>query len=107
MALGEAEGEGATLFEGVVEGVRMVGPEQAVAGEGVVEGVVGGKRERRWRGRGWGGGEGKARGRRGWVEEEAVVEVEVDMAVEIIGVDGSGAEEFGDVEVGVRGESVL
>lgn len=41
------------------------------------------------------------------MEEEVVEEVEVDMAVEVVGVDGGRAEEFGDVEVGVRGEGVL
>lgn len=41
------------------------------------------------------------------MEEEVVEEVEVDVAVEVVGVDGGGGEEFGDVEVGVRGEGVL
>lgn len=40
MALGEAEGERVALLEGVIEGVRVVGPEESVVGEGVLNGVV-------------------------------------------------------------------
>lgn len=35
------------------------------------------------------------------------MEVEVDMAVEVVGLDGGGAEELGNVEVGVGGDGVL
>lgn len=108
MAFGESKGEAAALFEGVLKRVRMVRPEEAVAGEGVVEGVVGREREGWWGGwRGRGGGEDEARRRGGRVEEEVVEEVEVDVAVEVVGVDGGRGEEFRDFEVGVRGESVL
>lgn len=40
VALGEAESEAASLFEGVVEGVGVEGPEEAVGEEGVGDGMV-------------------------------------------------------------------
>lgn len=41
MAFGEAQGEAAALFEGVLKCVGMVRPKESVAGEGVMKGVVG------------------------------------------------------------------
>lgn len=35
------------------------------------------------------------------------MEIKVDVSVELVWVDGRGAEEFRDVEVGVGGEGVL
>lgn len=78
----------------------VVGPQEAVAVEGVVNGVVGGD------------GEGNAVGGLGAREGEAAaagvggvvdrVEVEVDVAVEVVEVDAAIAIEFGDFKVRVR-----
>lgn len=57
-ALWQAEGEGAALLEGVLEGVGLVGPEEPVAGEGILKRLVRGEGER-------GNGDGTAREREG------------------------------------------
>lgn len=102
MALGDPEGEAALLLDGVLGGVDVVRPGEAVAAEGVVDGVVGGD------------GEGDGLGGVGAGEDEAAgggggggVEVEGDVAVEVVGVDGAVAVELGDFEVGVGAEEIV
>jgi hypothetical protein len=115
--LREAQREGPALLERVLERVGVVRPHGAVAVEGVRDRVVWGERHRR---RGWrsavgvaagAGGGARQREREAWRrrrgEEEGAVEVELDVAVERVGLDGRRAEELGHVEVGVGRERVL
>lgn len=97
VTLGHLEAEAALLFERVLDGVDVVGPPEAVAGEVILQRVVGGN------------GEGDAGGVLGAGEGEAAaggggikgVEVEGDMPVEVIDVDAAVAVELRDLEVGV------
>lgn len=88
----------------------MVRPEKPVARKGVFKRMVWREREgRSGRSRGFNttrDGEGEARRSTGGHSgaEEGVVEVEVDMAIQVVGFDRRGAKELRDVEVGVKGE---
>lgn len=81
----------------------MVSPGDAVAIEGVVDGVVGSHSEGDAIG-GLGAREGETAAGGGRVDR---VEVEAPMAIEVVEIDAAVAVEFRDLEVGVRGEKVL
>lgn len=102
--LGELEREAPLLVKRVLDGLNVVGPGKAVAIEGVVNGVVGGDGVRDSVG-GLGAGEGEAAaGSGGGVEG---VEVEVDMAVEVVEVDSAVTVKLWHIEVGVGGDEIL
>ena len=103
MALGELESEAALLLERVLHRLHMVSPGETVAIIGVMDGVVGSHSE--------GDAIGGLRAREsetpaggGRIDR---VEVEVCLAIEVVKIDPAVAVEFGDLEVGVRGEEVL
>ena len=106
VALRELESEASLLFERVLDSVDVVSPRESVVRERVVDCLVGRDRE------------GNAVGGLGARESEAAtggggggvvdgVEVEVDLAVEVVDVDAAVAVELWDFEVRVRGEEVL
>lgn len=100
----ELENEAATLVEGVLDGVDVVGPREVVSEEGVVDGVIGGYGEGDSVG-GLGAREGESATRAG--RRVNGVEVEVDVAVEIVEVDAAVAVELWDLYVREWAEQVL
>ena len=103
VALGELEGEAPPLFQRVLNGLHVVGPREGVTVEGIMEGVIRSDGEGDTVG-GFGAREGEAAAGGGGVDR---IEVEVDMAVEIVDVDAAVVVEFRDLEVGEWGEEVL
>lgn len=103
VALGELEGEASPLVQRVLNRLHVVGPGESVTIEGVMDCVIRSDGEGDAVG-GFGAREGEAAAGGGRVDR---VEVEVDMAVEVIDVDAAVVVEFRDLEVGEWGEEVL
>lgn len=98
------ENEVATLVEGVLDGVDVVGPREVVSEEGIMDGVVG----RYGEGDSFGGlraREGESATRAG--RRVNGVEVEVDVAVEVVVVDAAVAVELWDLYVREWAKQVL